>query len=356
MTLRVGLVGYGDAGRGIHLPLLRAAGLKVGAVLTRDPGRAAAARGDLPDADVVPDLPALLSTGPDLVVLASATGVHEEQAAACIDAGVAVVVEKPLAVDAAGAERLARRAEAAGVPLTVFQNRRWDGEQLALRQLLAAGVLGTVFRFERRWERWRPQPKDRWKENAAPREGGGLLLDLHSHLVDAAVDLLGPVTHVYAEVSAHTTRAEDDAFLACTHASGAHSHLGALSISAAPGPRTRVLGMKGAYVATSFEAEPTAFADLADRDADHVGWLVVGPERTPVPRPPGRHADFYRDVAAALTEGRGQAGMPVQPAEAVHVLSVIDAARVSAAERVVVEVPAPRLWTTKTGMGPDTLH
>jgi predicted dehydrogenase len=242
------------------------------------------------------------------------------------------------------------------VPITFFHNGRWAGVLLALRLLLAAGVLGTVFRFERRWERWRPQPKDRWKENAAPREGGGLLLDLHSHLVDAAVDLLGPVTHVYAEVSAHTTRAEDDAFLACTHASGAHSHLGALSISAAPGPRTRVLGMKGAYVATSFEAEPTAFADLADRDADHVGWLVVGPERTPVPRPPGRHADFYRDVAAALTEGRGQAGMPVQPAEAVHVLSVIDAARVSAAERVVVEVPAPRLWTTKAGMGPDTLH
>ena len=337
-VLQVGLVGYGDAGRGIHAPLLAQAGLAVAVVQTTNPSRIEAARSDLPAARVVGSLDAVLAAAPDLVVLASPTGVHSDQALACVAAGVPVVVDKPLATSAAAARAVVQAAEAAGVPLTVFQNRRWDGEHLALRRLLADGALGDVLRLERRWERWRPTPKDRWRENAPPAEGGGLLLDLGTHLVDSAVQLLGPVTRVYAEITARTTAAEDDVFLACTHASGARSHLGALSLSAAPGPRTRVLGTRAAYVATSFEAEPTAFADLADLDAEHTGWLVVGDERTPVPREHGHHADFYRHVAEVLAGGSGQQRMPVQPGEAVHVLEVLDAARTSAERGQVVDV------------------
>lgn len=338
MTLRVALAGYGDAGRGIHSPLLRRAGARVTAVQTRHPGRSAAAAADHPGVQVVSSLAELLDTGPDVVVLASPSGVHAAQALACVQAGVPVVVDKPLATDAASARAVVQAAEQAGVPLTVFQNRRWDGEHLTLRRLLADGALGEVIRFERRWERWRPVPKDRWRENAAPADGGGLLLDLHTHLVDSAVQLLGPVTAVYAELAARTTPAEDDAFLALTHRGGARSHLGALSLAAAPGPRTRVLGTRAAYVATSFEAEPTAFADLADLDDDHAGWLVAGADRTPVRREPGHHADFYAAVADAVLGGGGQPAMPVQPWDAVHVLEVIDAARVSATETRVVRL------------------
>lgn len=335
---RVGLVGYGDAGRGIHAPLLRRAGLEVAVVQTTNPARVAAAREELPAAEVVPDLDAVLSTSPDVVVLASPSGVHVDQGLACVAAGVPVVVDKPLGTDAASARRLVAAAESAGGPLTVFQNRRWDAEQLTLLRLVADGELGDVLRFERRWERWRPVPKDRWRENASPEHGGGLLLDLHSHLVDSAVQLLGPVVEVYAELTARTTPAEDDAFLALTHASGARSHLGAHSHAAAPGPRTRVLGSRAAYVATSFEAELNAFSGLDDLDEHHTGWKVVGEERTPVPRAPGEHADFYRAVGSALSSGEGQGGMPVQPRDAVHVLEVLDAARVSAAERSVVRL------------------
>jgi predicted dehydrogenase len=256
----------------------------------------------------------------------------------CIAAGVPCVVDKPLATSAVDAARVVDAARAAGVPITVFQNRRWDGEHATLRALLEQGVLGDVFRYERRWERWRPVPKDRWRENAPSAEGGGILLDLHSHLVDAAVDLFGPVTRVYAELAARTTPAEDDAFLACTHISGVRSHLGALSHAAAPGPRTRVLGTAAAYVVTTFEAEPTAFADLLDESESTCGWLVVGEQRTAVPRAPVEHADFYRAVADAL---HGQREWPVDPMDAVHTLAVIDAARRSASTGQVVELPAP---------------
>ena len=86
----------------------------------------------------------------------------------------------------------------------MFQNRRWDPEQLALLGLLASGELGRVHRFERRWERFRPEPQDRWKENDP--DAGGLLLDLGAHLVDSAVQLFGPVAQVYAELACAAPR------------------------------------------------------------------------------------------------------------------------------------------------------
>jgi len=198
-------------------------------------------------------------------------------------------------------------------------------------------------------------PKDRWRENAPASAGGGLLLDLGAHLVDSAVQLFGPVTAVqlfgpvtavHAELAARTTPSEDDVFLSCTHARGVRSHLSATSLAGAPGPRTRVLGTRGAYVVTSFEGEESAFPDLADADDASTGWVVAGAERTPVPREPGEHADLYRAVAAALTSGGGQAAMPVQPEDAVHVLAVLDAARASAARDTSVAVAGEPGWSS----------
>ena len=338
-SVRVGLVGYGDAGRGIHAPLLDEAGLPVAVVATADPERAARARAERPDAAVVPGLDALLERRDevDAVVLASATAAHVDQVISCVEAGVPVVVEKPLGVDAASAARAVAAAESAGVPLTVFHDRRLDAEQLTLAALAASGALGDLFRLERRWERWRPVPKQRWREDADPARGGGLVLDLQSHLVDSAIQLLGPVTHVYADLAARTTRAEDDAFLALTHACGARSHLSALSLAGAPGPRTRALGTTGAYLVGPYEAETSAFEALAAPEGC-TGWLVRGAEREPVPTAPGGHADFYRAVAAALAlpSGEQQGAMPVRPREALAVMTVLDAARQSSAARQVV--------------------
>jgi predicted dehydrogenase len=340
MSTRVGLVGYGDAGRGIHAPLITAAGLEVTVVATSAPHRAAQAQQEHPGARVVPDLHALLGLRDqlDLVVLTSATAAHVEQVVACAGAGVPVVSEKPLGVDAASAARAVEAARAAQVPMTVFHNRRWDPEQLTLAALLAAGELGEVFRFERRWERWRPVPKDRWRENAPPAQGGGLVLDLQSHLVDSATHLFGPVTSVLADIAARTTTADDDAFLLLTHRSGVRSHLSALSLAGAPGPRTRVLGTGAAYLVGPYEREPSAFAALAAPEGC-TGWLVRGEERDPVPSAPGGHVDFYRAVAAALaaaTYEQQQTAMPVQPQEAVDVMAVLDAARASSARQQVV--------------------
>lgn len=342
-TKAVGLAGFGSAGRGIHAPLLQQAGMTIAAVSTADQQRGEQVRSEVPGALVVTDLDALLGVdGLDLIVLATPSGMHAAQARQCIDAGVAVVVDKPLATDSTQAYQVVDAARAAVVPLTVFQNRRFDAEHVAARVTVRNGRLGEVFRHEFRWERWRPTPKDRWRENAPAADGGGILLDLHSHMIDAAVDLFGPIDTVYAEVAARTTAAEDDAFLACRHTSGVLSHLGATSLCAAPGPRVRILGRSGAFLLNQFEDDGSGiYPDLADADAAHCGWIHVGAQRTAVTRPEAGQVDFYRRVKRALGAVDPQAAMPVDPCDAVHTLAVIDAARVSAAHATVVQVRTP---------------
>jgi predicted dehydrogenase len=339
----VGLAGFGSAGRGIHAPLLQQAGMTIAAVSTGSPQRAEQVRREVPGARVVADLDDLLAVGGlDLIVLATPSGLHARQARQCVDAGIAVVVDKPLATDATQASVVVEAARAAGVALTVFQNRRFDAEHVAVRETIASGRLGEVFRHEFRWERWRPTPKDRWRENASAADGGGILLDLHSHMIDAAVDLFGQIETVYAEVAARTTAAEDDAFLACRHTSGVVSHLGATSMAAAPGPRVRVLGLGGAYLLNQFEDDGAGiYPDLADADATRCGWIYAGAQRTPVTRPSAGQVDFYRQVKRALGTQDPQGAMPVDPYDAVHTLAVIDAARASSAQGTVVQVRTP---------------
>jgi predicted dehydrogenase len=255
---------------------------------------------------------------------------------------VAVVVDKPLATDAMRAWHIVEVARAAGVPLTVFQNRRFDAEHVTARETVRSGQLGKIFRHEFRWERWRPTPKDRWRENASAADGGGILLDLLTHMVDSAVDLFGPIDTVYAEVAARTTVAEDDAFLACRHTSGVLSHLTATSVSAAPGPRVRILGRKGAFLLNEFEDDGAdIYPDLANADSQHCGWIYEGQKRTPAPRPVAGQVDFYRGVARALATHNLQGAMPVDPYDAVHTLAVIDAARTSAEGGRVEQVRTP---------------
>lgn len=324
------------------MPALLGAGLGVAALATANPERVARASSELPDTLVVPDLDALLEVdGLDLVVLATPTGLHSTQAERVIEAGVALVVDKPLARTASEAQQVVDLAAHRGVPLTVFQNRRFDPELTALLAVRDQGLLGEIRRAEYRWDRWRPVPKQRWRETQTAEEGAGLLLDLGTHLIDQAVVLHGDVESVYAELFAHTVVAEDDIFVACRHTSGVVSHVMASSVNGAPGPRARVMGSTGAYVIGRQFDEVSAFAEF-ENVGDAVGWVVRGDDREPGPAAgPSDQSDFYRAVGAALLSDDPQAGMPVDPRDAVHVLAVVDAARASHEGQRVVEVLTP---------------
>lgn len=273
---------------------------------------------------------------------------HAPLAAEAIDRGLPVVVDKPLAVTAAEAEALVSHAEQAAMLLTVFQNRRWDSDQLTLTRLVAEDRLGTVMRYESRFERWRPSPDaGSWRESASPARGGGQLLDLGSHLVDQALVLFGPATHVYAEVDTRRgTPGDDDAFLVLRHANEVISHLRASSVTAAPGPRLRVLGTKAAFVAIELDsqeaelrtgARPDKVPDWGTEPDSSWGRLVRGEDSVPVPSERGDWPRFYALLARALRDGDPP---PVDPHDAVATLRVLEAARRSAANRTVVALTA----------------
>jgi scyllo-inositol 2-dehydrogenase (NADP+) len=337
MTLvRVGIAGYGVAGRIFHGGLLRQTpGAEVVSVVTRDAQRRDEVAADFPGAAVRDDLTAMLADdGPELVVLATPTRFHADAALECFALGVPVVVDKPMALTAEQARRMVTAAEAARVVFTVFQNRRWDSDFLTVRKLLAEGELGRILRFESRFERWRPQPAPgKWREDLPPEQGGGSLLDLGSHLVDQAIQLLGPVRSVYAEVAARRgTAADDDTFVALTHDDAVHSHLSVGNLAAAPGPRLRVLGDAGAFVVHDLDGQEEALR-TGRRVITPVGRLCRGAEFVPVEPVPGDWASFYPAVFAAI-EGRGP--VPVDPWDGVHTMAVLDAARTSAATSTVV--------------------
>ncbi|HEY5332613.1 MAG TPA: Gfo/Idh/MocA family oxidoreductase [Solirubrobacterales bacterium] len=345
--LRVAIVGYGLSGRYFHAPLIGATdGLSVGAVVTSDPVRRAEAEADHPGVRVFGRLEEALDDGPDLVVVAAPNTAHVAVARAAIDHGVPVVVDKPLAGTVAEAEELVDRARSAGVPLTVFHNRRWDSEQLTLRRLLGEGTLGTVSRYESRFERWRPAPSpDRWREALSSEQGGGVLLDLGTHLVDQALALFGPPSHVYAEVDARRgTPGDDDAFVALRHRGGTVSHLWASAVTAVPAARLRVQGSKAGFEVAALDPQENALR--AGRSPREPGWglpgaaeyqrLVRDDQVEAVAPEPGDWRRFYVLLRDALTAGGPP---PVEPEEGVAVLQIIEAARRSASDGIVVALP-----------------
>jgi scyllo-inositol 2-dehydrogenase (NADP+) len=226
----------------------------------------------------------------------------------------------------------------------VFHNRRWDGDFLTVRRLVESGRLGEVWRYESRFERWRPErPTGGWRERADPEEGGGVLLDLGSHLVDQALVLLGPPRSVYAEVARRRPGVvvDDDVFVAVEHESGAWSHLWASSVVARRGPRLRVLGSQAGYQVWGMDPQEDALKagerpggpDWGRTPPERWGTVGVDDHEEPVPTEPGDYGRFYQGVVASIRRG---APPPVDPLDAVRTLEVLDAARASASSGTVV--------------------
>ncbi len=344
--MRVAIVGYGLAGRVFHAPLIAATdGLDVTTIVTSDAARARQAAAEHPEARVVPRVEDLwTATSPELVVVATANQTHVPIALAAIEHGVPVVVEKPAAVTSDDAETLVEQADRAGVLLTVFQNRRWDTDQLTLRRLIDENALGEVTRYESRFERWRPNlDPAKPRENLSPTEGGGVLLDLGVHLVDQAMVLFGPVTEVYAEIdSRRGAPAEDDVFVALRHSSGTTSHLHACAVTPSAGPRLRVQGTNGGFLVPHLDPQEAALRDGARPDTVddwgkpqswEYGRLIAGEQSVPVPPEPGDWRRFYALLRDALRDGGPP---PLDPRDAVKTLRVLEAARRAAREHQII--------------------
>jgi scyllo-inositol 2-dehydrogenase (NADP+) len=324
LTIRTGLLGYGLGGRAFHVPLIRATpGLELAAVATSK---------TVPGLPTVPDPRTIIGDpGIDLVIVSTPNDTHHPLACAALDAGKHVVIDKPFAVTLGEADDLIARANARGLKLSVFHNRRWDGDFLTVRTLLASGVLGEVMRYEAHWDRFRPVPADSWKEQAGP--GRGVLVDLGPHLIDQALILFGAPDRIDGDVERQREGSQVDDYFAITFHYGNRRVIMTSSLLAAdPRPRFGIYGSKGSFVKYGLdpqEAQAQAGLNPDDpefgvEDAQFHGKLTLADgtsERVPSER--GDYRAFYVAMAAAIADG---APVPVDPADARAGMAIIAAA------------------------------
>lgn len=334
MKLRAGIIGFGLAGRYFHAPLLRAAGFEVTGVAS---SKLDAVRAYLPTARVCSTTDELLEQPSDLIVIASPNLLHVPQARAALASGKHVVVDKPVAVTSSEAHALAACARECNRMLAVFQNRRWDSDFLTLKRLMSDNRLGAINAYEARWDRFRPEIADRWRERAEP--GAGVLFDLGSHLIDQALQLFGKPDWLQADVFAQRPASQaDDGFDLLMVKDQIRIRLGVSSLVANNGFRYRVHGSKASFLKSGLdtqEGQSRAGAEPSDASfgiepESQWGTLLepdghselIAPER-------GCWVRFYEGVRASIENGSPP---PVTADEGARVIEIIEAAFLSSRE------------------------
>lgn len=337
----VALVGFGYAGRTFHAPLIDAcAGLTLHTIVSSRPHEV---RDAWPEARPGTLEDALADPAIDLFVLATPNALHAPQAVAALKAGKAVVIDKPFALSLAEAEAVAAVARAEGRLLSVFHNRRWDADFLALQATIAAGTLGPVRTFESRFDRFRPEVRDRWRERDEP--GGGIWNDLGPHLIDQALVLFGRPLAVTCDLAVLRDggQATDWAHAVLRYADK-RVILHADMTTPAPDLRFAVHGARAAWLKSGLDVQEDQLkAGLAvggeNWGVDPRPAVIVegeSGERRAAPGPAGDYRAFYDGIAAALA---GTGPNPVPPEQALAVMEVLEAGLDSAERGCEVALP-----------------
>lgn len=344
--VRTVLLGYGLAGQSFHGPLLATTeGIEVIGVMTGNAERQERARIDFPDAVIYPDLASALDSDADLAVVAGANITHVPHAQAGLDAGMHVVVDKPIAPTADDVLALAAQARAVDRHVIAYQNRRWDSDFLTMLRVRDSGRIGDIHRFESRFGGWKPTPTGRWRESTAPEDMGGNLYDLGPHVIDQALLLMGPIDTVtaFARSVRRSDIADDDAVVIAHHTSGAVSYLVGTNAAAHTTPRMLALGTQGSARIDLMDGQEDFLRAGGRADdpgygiEDHLVHVRTADGEVTEPLERGRWGEFYARVRDAV---RGEGPSPVPIEETIVTTAVIDAARESAATGHSVRVRA----------------
>ena len=331
-TPRVAIIGYGLAGRTFHSNLLKGAGFEIAAVMLASENRKEQVLSDFPNAVVVSTVKEIIALRPNLVVVASPNSFHAPQAIELLKAKIPVVVDKPMALNAKETEEIIKVSKSEGVPVTVFFNRRWDSDALTIKKIIAEGILGNIFRFEARFERYRTLGNpDSWRERLSPAEGGGKLLDLQPHLLSTTIDFFGQGELQYSSVRSIRGLSDDDSYLVLKHENNIDSYLSACEVMGSPGPRIRLTGDKASLVVHGLDPQEGLLRQGLypengkwSVDTRTPAFIHRGDEITEYDSVPGDYVQFYLQVKAALETG---AAMPVSTDDALYIARTIDQAR-----------------------------
>jgi scyllo-inositol 2-dehydrogenase (NADP+) len=323
LTVRAGLIGHGLGGRAFHEPLIRAAGrLSLEAIATTRS---------------TPDPAALIADSAiDLVVISTPNHSHYPLAKAALESGKHVVIDKPFTVTLGEADALIALAREKMRVLTIFHNRRWDGDFLTVRRVLASGRLGEIMRYEAHWDRFRPAIKPGWKEEAGT--GTGVLGDLGPHLIDQVLLLFGEPDTVAGDLEMQRPETAVEDYFAITFRYGKMRVILTSSLlAAAPRPRFGLYGTEGSFVKYGLDPqEPQALAGMSPADSAfgvedarwHGTFTGADGDTEQVATERGHYLAFYEAVAASILDG---APVPVEPADARAGLAIIERVRADAA-------------------------
>jgi scyllo-inositol 2-dehydrogenase (NADP+) len=346
--IEVGLIGFGLAGRSFHAPVIRAVpGLRLAAILQRKGSEAAEA---YPDVRIVRSLEELLAI-PEirLIVIASPNETHYPFAHQCLAAGKDVVVDKPFTTTMAEAMDLVQFAKQSGRLLTVYQNRRYDGDFSAIRELVAGGALGRIVRFETNYDRFRPNRRpNAWREQTVP--GAGILFDIGPHLIDHALLLFGRPEAITADLRVERDGAlADDAFDIVLHYPRNRAVLRSSILAVAQRPRFVLLGTQGAFFKQTFDPQENNLrrgyipkdAPWGAEPEENWGVLTLADAtgattQRRIPSHTGDYRDYYANVRDVLL---GQATLAVTSQQALDVMRAIELARESSSARRTIPWP-----------------
>lgn len=348
--IKVGLIGYGMAGKVFHAPIISAVpGLQLTKVVER---RSATSQERYPWIEVVHSVDALLADASlALIVIATPTVSHFELAQQALLAGKHVVVDKPFTLTSAQAQQLIELGRAQNRIISAFQNRRWDGDFLTVRQIIQQGLLGRLVEFESHFDRFRNYfSADRaWREQAGP--GGGILFDLGAHLIDQALLLFGLPKRLTADIrSQRAPDMADDLFELILHYDRLKVTLKSTLLARVPAPRFILHGTEGSFIKHGVDPQEEALKSGLTPQGPEWGaeleaqWGTLHTQigglqlKGKVETLHGNYAHYYENIHQAIT---GQAELIVTAEQAKKTIRLIELAHQSHAEGRTVDFSEP---------------
>src|SRR3984893_4045599 len=330
-SLNVALIGYGFAGKTCHAPVISSVpGLRLSYIITSDPAKV---HKDWPHTTVFPTLgEALGIPAIDLIVIATPNTTHFDFVQRSLAAGKHVVVDKPFTITVAEASNLAAQAAATKKLLSVFQNRRWDGDFQTIRRLLKDRAVGEVTHFEAHCDRYRPEVKQRWREQPVP--GSGIWYDLGLHLVDQVLQLFGTPETLYADLAIQRESGSTvDYFHVLLNYGKSRVIVHGESFASADLPRYVIHGALGSYVKYGVDPQEEALKSgempggpgwgVDPRDGTLYTWSGGELNTTSIPTLPGNYTGYYEAVRDAILKG---APNPVSAEDALALMTILELA------------------------------
>ncbi|MFY9908809.1 MAG: Gfo/Idh/MocA family oxidoreductase [Candidatus Sulfotelmatobacter sp.] len=341
--VRVGLIGFGLAGQAFHAPVIRGVqGMELACILER---RGSRSREKYPDVRTARTINELLSDPTiQLCVIATPNESHFELARACLLAGRDVVVDKPFAPTLAESEQLVQLAKERGRLITVYQDRRWDGDFQTVQKIVGSGRLGKIVEYECRFDRFRLEPKaNAWRERA-DQPGAGVLFDLGPHVIDQALVLFGePAAITASAFCQRETSQVDDSFDVCLEYPGLRAMARARILAFQPGPHFLIHGTKGSFV--KYGMDPQESRLRGENVPDGLDWGVdwgeepeqmwgtlslLGQPSETIKTERGDYRGFYANVRDAIEK---KSPLAVTPEEALRTMRAVVLAHKSSRER-----------------------